>query len=145
VINSSIDTATGPDGFPLVRVGFDLSHPQLSAAALAAAGARLDRHRGQDMTVDDVLAMRRLTTLGDELGALAGNGLANRVELVVGDLALLHDVLVEWTEGQDAQGWQRAAEADALRTLRPLLWDLGELRAEALRAALAGPSETTAA
>src|SRR4051794_37202347 len=96
------------------------------------------------MTIDDVLAMRRLTALGDEIATLAGNGLANRVELPVGDLALFHDALVEWSEAQEEQGWQRAAEAEALRVLRPLLWDLGELRAEALRAALAGPSEAPA-
>jgi hypothetical protein len=145
VINSSIDTAPGPDGFPVVRVGFDLSHDQLAAAALASAGARVARHRDQEMTVDDVLAMRRLTSLGDELAAHAASGLVNRVELPVGDLALLHDALLEWTDGQDEQGWQRAAEAEALRMLRPLLWDLGELREQALRAALAGPPEPAAA
>jgi hypothetical protein len=144
VIHSSIDTAAGPDGFPVVRVGFDLSHEQLAATALAASGARVERHRDQDMTVDDVLAMRRLTALGDELGALAGNGLANRVDLPVGDLGVLHDALLEWTEVQDEQGWQRAAEAEALRVVRALLWDMGELRAEAMRAALSGPSEAAA-
>jgi hypothetical protein len=145
VINASIDTTSAPDGFPVVQVRFDLGHELLAAVALAAAGARVDRHRGQDMTVDDVLAMRRLTTVGDQIGSLAANGLANPVVLAVGDLALLHDALVEWSEAQEAQGWQRAAEADALRTLRPLLWDLGELREQALRAALAGPPETAAA
>ncbi len=145
MINASIDTLTGPDGFPVVQIGFDLSHEQLAAVSLGAAGARVDRHRGQEMSVDDVLAMRRLTSVGDGIALLAGNGLANRVVLAVGDLALLHDALVEWSETQEAQGWQRAAEAEALRMLRPLLWVMGELRAEALRAALAGPPETAAA
>ena len=141
MLNAAIDTATDPDGFPVVQVAFDLGHEQLDAVARTVAQARVDRHRDQEMTVDDVLAMRRLTSLGDELGALAANGLANPVRLPVGDLALLHDALVEWTERQEEQGWQRSADADALRLLRPLLWDLGDLRERALRAALAGPSE----
>ena len=120
------------------RVAFDLSHEQFAAARVAASAACTERHRDQAMTVDDVLAMRRLSAICDQLDALAGSGLADTVELTVAGLALLHDALVEWVDAREAQGWMREQDHATHRLVLPLVRELGDLRARAVQVALAG-------
>jgi hypothetical protein len=88
------------------------------------------------MTVDDVLAMRQLLSVVDHLDALAATGLGATVDLSAGALALVHDALVAWTDAREERGWMREDERDVHRALVPVLRDLGDLRAEAIRAAL---------
>jgi hypothetical protein len=118
-------------------VSVALSPPQLAAAHHAGSAACRERHRDRAMTVDDVLDLRRLVALCDALGAAAATGLADTLELTAASLGLLHDALSEWSEAREEQGWMRADDHDAHRVLQPLLWELGELRADVVRAALA--------
>jgi hypothetical protein len=132
----TLDTATwtGADG--VRRVHFALSHAQLAATVGAAGTACRERYRDDAMTVDDVLAMRQLLSVVDHLDALAATGLGATVDLSAGALALVHDALVAWTDAREERGWMREDERDVHRALVPVLRDLGDLRAEAIRAAL---------
>jgi hypothetical protein len=135
-VTPSLDmgTWTGADG--VRRVHFSLSHAQLAATGRAAGTACRERYRDDEMTVDDVLAMRQLLSLVDHLDELAATGLGATVDLTAAGLALLHDALVTWSDAREQRGWMREDERDTHRTLAPVLHDLGDLRADAIRAAL---------
>lgn len=126
---------TGADG--VVSIRFTLSHAQLEATGSAAGVACRERYRDDDLTVDDVLAMRQLLSVADHLAGLAATGLGAAVELSVAALAQLHDALIAWIEAREQRGWMRDDERDLHRVLHPLVHELDALRADAVRAALA--------
>src|SRR3977135_3471103 len=74
MVNAELRTLHAADGTPVCNVSFDLSAQQLHAAARAAEAIRLERHRHQALSTDDVLALRELTGLSDELHMLAEPG-----------------------------------------------------------------------
>ena len=65
--HAHIDISRGLDGERIVLACFDLREDELAAAARAVAAVATDRYRTPRVSADDVLQLRELTALKDEL------------------------------------------------------------------------------
>lgn len=139
MIGEDIHILEALDGTPVVNVSFDLSAAQTAAAAHAAGTMRLRRHRGQELDTDQVLALRELTSVCDELGRLAEQQAHATVVLSLAQFTLLHDVLSEWCEELDARGWGREEELTDRPLIEAMLGPMATLRARAVARAVALP------
>jgi hypothetical protein len=73
--NAHIDISKGLDGEHVVFVCFDLREDEIAAAARAVEATKAERYRTPRISADDVVGMRELTALADELDhALPGTG-----------------------------------------------------------------------
>jgi hypothetical protein len=131
-----------PDGSPVCNVAFDLSAEQLRAAAHAAGEIRTEGHRGQELSTDDVLALRALTSITDELDALSAASGHATMTMPLARMVALHDALDEWVRTRTDRGWLREADEDAHPIVAALLAPMGSLRADAVRATLDAHAET---
>ncbi|MCW3004444.1 MAG: hypothetical protein JWQ20_3742 [Conexibacter sp.] len=136
MVNEEIHTLHDADGTPVCNVSFDLSAAQLAAAARAVEAIRLERHRHQELSTDDVLALRELTGLSDELHRLAEHGAHGTVVLQLARFVALHDALVEWLHAAEDRGWMREDDAEAHPLIAALVDPMATLRADALHAVL---------
>jgi hypothetical protein len=136
MVNAHVHTLHEPDGTPVCNVSFDLSDLQLRAAEHATAELVVERHRGQDLELDDVLALRELTGLRDELARLVEEDAHATIVLPLARLIVLHDAVDEWVATRVERGWTREADDEALPFLEGLLGPMAELRAEALASVL---------
>ena len=136
MVNAEIQTLHEPDGSPVCNVVFDLSVEQLVAASHASGEMVLERHRGQDLEVDDVLALRELTDVRDELTRLADLGGHASLVMTLGRFIALHDAVDEWVMTRTGRDWLREADEDALPLVGALLAPMADLRGRALAAAL---------
>ena len=66
--HARIDITQGLDGEAVVLACFDLGEAEIAASAHAVQAICTERFRTAEMSVDDVLEMRELTALADELG-----------------------------------------------------------------------------
>ena len=88
------------------------------------------------MSIDDVLELRELTALADELGDL----------LLRPGVSTLHrpdawrERCANFVESRDEAEWMRDEDREPLSLVRGLLWPLGDLCADAMRAALTPPA-----
>jgi hypothetical protein len=138
MVNAHVDRSQGLDGEPIVLACFDLGDEELKASA-HAVGAAADRFRAAEMSVDDVLDLRELTALCDELSDLALRSGMRTVVLRPARLTVYRDALAYFVETRDEAEWVREDDRDALPCARVLLPALEDLCVEALRAALGGP------
>jgi hypothetical protein len=138
MINAHVDRSQGLDGEPIVLACFDLGDEELKASAHAVKAAA-DRFRPAEMSVDDVLDLRELTALCDELSDLALRSGMSTVVLRPARLTVYRDALAYFIETRDEADWVRDDDRDALARVRGLLYPLEDLCAEALRVALGGP------
>jgi hypothetical protein len=136
MLNARIEIARDLDGAAVVLACFDLEEVELAASAHAVAGARTERYRLVEMSVDDVLAMRELTALADDLDALARVPGAGTVVLRPARLTAFRDALEQFVTARDEADWVREEDAVHLSAVRRVLWPLADLCADALRAAL---------
>ena len=143
MVNELIQQLHEPDGTPVCNVGFDLSAAQLSAASHAVGEMLVERHRGQALEIDDVIALRELTSVRDELQTLADAEGHARLLLTLGRFSALHDAIDEYVVTRTGRDWLRDADRETLPLAGALLAPMAALRAEAVEAAL-GASETTA-
>jgi hypothetical protein len=141
MVNEELRMLHDADGTPVCNVSFDLSSSQLAATAHALDAVRLVRHRGHAHSTDDVLALRELTGVSDEIHRLADHAAHGTVVLPLARFVVLHDALAEWVHGIDDQGWGREADDDALPLVAALLDPMAALRAEALQAMLGAEAE----
>ena len=141
MINREITTLHEPDGTPVCNVAFDVSTEQLGAATHAVGEIVLERHRGQSLEIDDVLALRELTSVRDELDHLASAGGHARVVLPLARFIVLHDALHEYVDSRHERGWGREQDDESLPVTGAMLAPMDVLRGEALEAALAGLDE----
>jgi len=141
MVNAEIQTLSEPDGTPVMNVAFDLSRDQLAAASHALGEMVLERHRGQALEIDDVLALRELTGVRDEVERLAVGGGHATMLMTLGRFIALHDAVDEWVHTRTDRGWVREADEDALPFLGAMLGPMAALRGRALTATLGG-SET---
>jgi hypothetical protein len=142
MVNAELRTLHAADGTPVCNVSFDLSNEQLRAAAHAAEAIRLDRHRHLELSTDDVLALRELTGITDELQMLADQGANATVILQLARFVALHDALVEWVHAAQERGWMREDDAAILPFVAALLDPMASLRADALHAVLGETART---
>jgi hypothetical protein len=136
MLNARVDTSTNPDGTPLVQACFDLSDAEVAACAHAVGAARTERFRHEELSADDVLAMRELTALADELGLLAAHKSAVTLTLRPARLVALRDALEAFVAARDEAGFTREEDREAYACAQALAAPLADLSAEALRAAL---------
>jgi peptidoglycan/xylan/chitin deacetylase (PgdA/CDA1 family) len=129
-----IDISQDLDGDAVVHACFDLSTDEIAAAAHAVAATTGDRFRMTDMSSDDVLELRELTALTDELGELTGG--ASTVVLKPARLSALRDAVIAFVESREQAEWIREEDRQPLALLREMLFPLEQLSAEATRAAL---------
>jgi hypothetical protein len=139
--NARIDTTRGLDGEAVVLACFDLGEEEIAASAHAVRAIREERFRNADMSVDDVLEMRELTALTDELGGhLHETGIRTLV-MRPSRLNAWRDALTHFVETRDDAEWTREEDRVALSAARSLLWPLSDLCADAMRAALSPGAE----
>jgi hypothetical protein len=136
MVNAELRTLHAADGTPVCNVSFDLSAEQLHAAARAAEAIRLERHRHQALSTDDVLALRELTGLSDELHMLADQGAHATVILQLARFVALHDALLEWLAAAAQRGWMREDDLAIHPFVAALVDPMASLRADALQAVL---------
>jgi hypothetical protein len=136
MVNAHTQTLYAPDGTPVCNVAFDLSHEQLSAAAHACAEMLIERNRGHELEIDDVLALRELTGIRDELDALAaGSGNASLL-LPLGRFIALHDAVDEWVVSRRGRDWLRKDDDEALPYAGGMLGPMASLREQAVTVTL---------
>src|SRR4051812_6612459 len=136
--NAHVSTTSAVDG-PKVVARFDLSESEIAAVARAVDVSRTEQFRHQELSTDDVVAMRELTALADQLTALAGYGSAVSVELSPARLVALRDTLHVFVEMRDEAGFTRDEDRDAYAVSLALAAPLADLSADALRAAPGSP------
>ena len=119
--NALVSTSGGT-----VRACFDLSELEIASVAHAVNVSRTEQFRNEELSADDVVAMRELTALADQL----------TVEMILVCLVALRDTLAAFVEHRDEAGFTREEDRDAYATAMALALPLGDLAAEALRAAL---------
>jgi len=137
MVNARIDSTKDFDGHTVVLACFDLSEIEARAAAHVVAAVRAERYRNAEMSADDVLEMRELTGLADELGDLATRGGAGSLVLRPARLTALRHATESFVSSRDEAEWIREDDREPLVTGRAMLWPLADLCEEALRAALA--------
>jgi hypothetical protein len=136
MLHSRIDITQGLDGEPVVLALFDLGDEEIAASAQAVRAVSSGRFRTASMSVDDVLELRELTALADELSDLASRPGMSTVVLRPARLSAYRTALTEFVESRDEADWIRDEDRAPLAAARELLWPLGDLAAEAMRAAL---------
>lgn len=136
MVNAELRTLHAADGTPVCNVSFDLSAEQLKAAARSSEAVRLERHRHLELSTDDVLALRELTSISDELHTLADHGAHATLVLPLARFTALHDALAEWVHDADDRGWMREEDAEAYPYVAAMVDPMASLRADALHAVL---------
>ena len=144
MIHAHIYISQGLDGEPVVLACFDLGEEQLAASAHAVAAASAEQFRGADMSVDDVLELRELTALSDELADLALRPGMRTVVLRPARLSVYRDAIARFIETRDSAEWVREEDREPLARVRSLLHPLEDLSADAVRAALSGSASPRA-
>src|SRR5215211_3530377 len=137
MVNAYIDISQGLDGEPVVLACVDLAEAELAASAHAVA-ATGERFRNEELSVDDVIELRELTALADELADLALRPGMRTVVLRPARLTVYRDAVARFVETRDEADWIREEDREPLTRVRALLLPLEDLCAEALRAALTG-------
>ena len=130
-----IEVGTDAEGHRSVTTTFDLGPEQAGAAAHAVRVIRDVRYRTAEMSADDVLAMRDMTSLADELGDLQALDGRSHVTASVARLGVLRGVLEEFAS---AEHLEREGDAAARPFVMSLVDSVAELHAEAVHTALTG-------
>ena len=119
-----------------VLVTVDLSGPQLAAAAHAARLITQEQYRLRPLeSADDVIALREITALTDELDALAAHGEICRLQLTVARLGLFVRALDDFLHSR-ADGVRREGDLEALPQLYAIVDGLTDAHRDAVAAAL---------
>jgi hypothetical protein len=143
MINARIDITQGLDGEPVVLACFDLGEEEIGASAHAVQATSSERFRTAAMSVDDVLELRELTALADELRDLARDTGMRSIVMRPARLSAWRDALAYFVETREDADWAREDDRRALAAARSLLWPLEDLCADAMRAALTPPAPKT--
>ena len=129
-----IDVSKDVDGAPVVFACFDLDAAELGASAHAVAATINERFSLAQMSADDVVELRELTALADELGELTSG--AGSLVLRPARLSAYRAAIARFVESRDSAEWIREDDREPLAVARRLLTGLEQLCAEAMRAAL---------
>lgn len=130
-----IDLRTDHDGLPVVSIVYDLNPEQVDAALHALRTVRDARYRLDDISTDDALALRDMTSLIDELAVVVGGEGIARFHASVARLGVLRDGLDEFTAGRHLE---REGDMAAHPPAARLLLAIADVHADAVRAALDG-------
>jgi hypothetical protein len=136
MLNRRIDISQGLEGETVVLACFDLGPEHIAASSHAVAVMAAEQFRSASMSADDVLELRELTALADELADPSAEPGIRTLVLRPARLSALHDSVARFVQTRDEAEWIRDEDREPLARLRGLVVPLEELRAEALRAAL---------
>jgi hypothetical protein len=136
MLNAHIDISQGLDGEAVVLACFDLAAEEIAGSAQAVRVTAAERFRMASMSTDDVLELRELTALADELADLVREPGMRSIVMRPARLNAWRDALTHFVESRDDAEWAREDDRAALPAARALLWPLEDLCAEAMRAAL---------
>lgn len=114
----------------------DLGVEEITAASHAVAAVAAERFRSASMSVDDVLELRELTALSDELTGPGAPRETRTLVLRPARLSALRDSVARFVESRDESDLIREEDREPLARLRGLIVPLEDLSAEALRVAL---------
>ena len=143
MVNTEIQQLHAPDGTLVCNVAFDLSAGQLTAASHATGEILVERHRGQALEIDDVLALRELTGVRDELGTLAEAGAHAHLVMTLARFIALHDALDEYVCSRGGRDWSREIDRETLPFVGGMIGTMADLRGEALAAVLRSSEEAS--
>ena len=129
-----VDITQDLEGEPVVHAIFDLHEEEIAASAHAVAASSAERFRNTEMSADDVVELRDLTALADELRELIGGH--GTIVMRPARLNAYRAALGRFVESRDESDWLREEDREPLAIARGLLLSLEELSAEAMRAAL---------
>jgi hypothetical protein len=129
-----VDITQDLDGEPVVHAIFDLHEDDIRASAHAVAAACAERFRNNELSADDVIELRELTALADELGELEGGH--GTIVMRPARLNAYRTALGTFVESRDESDWLREEDREPLAISRSLLYPLEQLAAEAMQAAL---------
>ena len=144
MLNPRIDVSRDLEGEPVVLACFDLGDEDIAACAHAVAAASSERFRLNDLSVDDVLELRELTALTDELRDPSPERGVRTIALRPARLSALRASIASFVETRDEAEWIRDEDREPLARVRALLPGLEDLGAEALQAALSPSSRLSA-
>jgi hypothetical protein len=156
--HAHIDISRGLDGERVVLACFDLREDEVAAAARAVAATATERYRTPRISADDVLELRELTALKDELEhgsravepgqsfePLPGSDSAPEIEqgeamrrmvMQPARLSALRDAVAAFVDSRDDSDWIGHEDRGPLALLRGMVLPLEQLCADAMRAAL---------
>jgi hypothetical protein len=136
MLRGRIDISRDLDGAVVVLACIELGDEQVRASAHAVQAYVGERFRVPAISGDDVIELRDLTGLADELGEPAPEGAVRTLVFSPARLNLYRDALASFVDGRDEAEWLREEDREALAHARELLPALRQLSEEALRAAL---------
>jgi len=139
--HARIDITQGLDGEAVVLACFDLGAEEISASVHAVKAVSAERFQNVEMSIDDVLELRELTALADELGDHLDQDGIRTIVMRPSRLNAWHHSLTHFVESRDDAEWTREEDRKSLPAARALLWPLGDLAADAMRAALTPPGD----
>lgn len=134
-----IETTRDLDGEAIVLAVFELSDKEIAACAHALGAASGERFRTAQLSVDDVLELREMTALRDDLADLALVPGRRTLVLRPARLNALRDGVATFVDARDDAEWVRQEDAEPLAIVRGLLPAIADLCADAVRAALSPP------
>lgn len=134
MLPTHVTLSAGPDGLPSIEAAVDLTPAQSAAVLHALRAVRAGRYRHAELAVEDVLAMRDLTVLADDLASREGDGPV-RLHADPARLGVLRGALEEFASEAHLE---RAGDAAMRPLVYPLVDAIADLHAEAIRTALAG-------
>jgi hypothetical protein len=140
MLNARIDISHDLEGEAVVLACFDLGAEEVAASSHAVAAVAAERFRTVTMSVDDVLELRELTAVADELADPAQPPGIRTLVLRPARLSALRDSVAQFVASRDEADWIREDDREPLARVRGLVAPLEALCAEALRAALS-PAE----
>lgn len=130
-----IEVGTDAEGHRSVSATFDLAAEQAGAAAHALRVIRDVRYRTAEMSADDVIAMRDMTSLADELGELQALAGRSHVTASVARLGVLRGALEQFVTGEHLE---REGDAAARPVIVSIVDAVADVHADAVHAALTG-------
>jgi hypothetical protein len=142
MLRGRIDISRDLDGDAVVLAVIDLAEEEVRASAHAVRAVSEERFRMSDMSADDVLQLRELTSLADELGEPAPPGAIRMLVFSPARLNLLRDALTTFARSRADAEWIRGDDREPLARVRELLPGLTELSEDALRSALSPAPRT---
>jgi hypothetical protein len=137
MLHTRIDITQDLDDQPVVNACFDLGDEALAASAHAVRATSAERFRNAVLSADDVVELRELTALADELADTALLPGIRTLVLGPARLGAYRDALARFVESRDEAEWIREEDREPLSRVRGLVLPLEELCGEAMRAALA--------
>src|SRR5919205_2157178 len=105
MVNARIDISHDLEGEPIVTACFDVGDEQVAAASHAVAAMAAERFRLASMSVDDVLELRELTALADELADPQPEPGMRTLALRPARLSALRDSVAGFVESRDEAEW----------------------------------------